>query len=453
MSRINLNRIARLSVFAALSSLPAFTSSAVARAQAAAVASTGATPAKTTTMQRYAYHDSVAAAARKAGDWKRYRDHIVILDSILNGHPNVRVVNARIHAHLGDTATAYASLRNFAAMGLIRPIEADTDLVALRGTPAWTDLVARIKANGNSVGTMKSAFTLPDSEFVAEDIAYDPLGRRFFVTSVRRSTIVAVTQDGVISTFARAIAPGWGMLAVVVDRPRNTLWASAEALPMSAGYDSTQQGRSTVLRYDLTSGALLERYDLPLGAPTQAGDMTVDSNGDVIVADSRSGAVYVIPRGKKLELLIPAGELRSPQGPAVSGGGKYFYLADYARGIARVERSTGRIAWLAHSRDIALNGIDGLTMAGPRTLIAVQNGTNPNRILKVTLDDDGTSVTSATVVAQNTSSINEPTHGTFVGSDYYFIANGGYGTFDDNGNIRKGARAVPPVVMRLDKLR
>ena len=83
----------------------------------------------------------------------------------------------------------------------------------------------------------------------------------------------------------------------------------------------------------------------------------------------------------------------------------------------------------------------------------MQNGTNPNRILKITLGDDGTSVTSATVVAQNTTSINEPTHGTFVGPDYYFIANGGFGTFDDAGKIRKGARAIPPVVMRLDKLR
>lgn len=444
------NGLCVIGLLASLSSAADATTSA-AHAQSANVSSA---PAPTmTTMQRYAHHDSIAAASRKAQDWGAYRDQIVILDSILNGHPNIRVVNARIHAHLGDTATAYASLRDFAGMGLVRPLEADTDLVALRGTPAWDAIIARVKTNASTVGKTRSAFTLPDSEFVAEDIAYDPLGRKFFVTSVRRSTIVAVTPDGSISTFARGIAPGWGMLAVAVDRPRNILWASAEAVPLATGYDSAQQGRSTVLRYDLTTGSLLERYDLPDGAPHQAGDITVAPNGDVIVADGRSGAVYVIPRGGKLELLIPPGELRSPQGPAIDGDSKSFYLADYARGIARVDRATGRIEWLAHSKDVALNGIDGLTMSGPRTLIAVQNGTNPNRLLKVELDATGTSVTGVSVVAQNTESITEPTHGTFVGSDYYFIANGGYSSFDDDGKLRKGVRATPPVVMRLDKLR
>jgi DNA-binding beta-propeller fold protein YncE len=425
---------------------------ASAQGQSAGTANS-ATPPNATTMQRYAYHDSVAAAARRAGDWARYREHIVPLDSILNGHPNVRVINARIHAHLGDTATAYASLRNFAAMGLVRSLEADTDLVALHGTPEWDALLARIKSNANPVGVTRAAFTLPDSEFVAEDIAYDALGRKFFVTSVRRSTIVTVTPNGAISTFAHGIAPGWGMLAVAVDRPRNALWASTEAVPLAANYDSAQQGRSAILRYDLTTGALLQRYDLPDDGQHQAGDMTVAPNGDVIVADGKTGAMYVIPHGKKLQLLVPPGELRSPQGAAVAEGGKYFYVADYARGIARIERSTGKVDWLTHSHDIALNGIDGLSISGPRTLIGVQNGTNPNRILKISLGDDGVSVISATVVAQNAESITEPTHGTFIGSDYYFIANGGYGTFDDNGKIRKGERALPPVVMRLDKLR
>jgi hypothetical protein len=95
------------------------------------------TAAAQTTLQQYAHHDSAAAAARKAGNWSAYAAEIPYLDSILNGHPNVRIVRARIGAHLGDTATAYQSLRNFAAMGLRRRIEADTDLVALRGTPSW----------------------------------------------------------------------------------------------------------------------------------------------------------------------------------------------------------------------------------------------------------------------------------------------------------------------------
>jgi hypothetical protein len=49
-----------------------------------------------TPMQRYATHDSAASAARKARDWSEYQRHVVVLDSILGGHPNVQIVNARI---------------------------------------------------------------------------------------------------------------------------------------------------------------------------------------------------------------------------------------------------------------------------------------------------------------------------------------------------------------------
>ncbi|MEP6508446.1 MAG: hypothetical protein ABJC63_09495, partial [Gemmatimonadales bacterium] len=76
-----------------------------------------------TTMERYAHQDSLAAAARNAGDWATYKSHVGVVDSILNGHPNVRVVMARIDAHLGDTANAYRNLREFAEMGMTRRID------------------------------------------------------------------------------------------------------------------------------------------------------------------------------------------------------------------------------------------------------------------------------------------------------------------------------------------
>lgn len=406
-----------------------------------------------TTLQVYARHDSAAAAARRSGDWTAYRQEIPLLDSILNGHPNVRVVRARINAHLGDTATAYASLRDFAAMGLRRKIEADTDLVALRGTPQWNAIVERLDANGNAINSFAPAFTMPDSDFIAEDITWDPRGKRWLVSGIRRSVIMSVDRDGKQSVFLRGTDKGWGYLAVAVDSARNTLWATAEAIPLALGYDSTLAGKAAVFRYDLRTGSLIRRFDLPATERHGAGDIAVAENGDLFVADAADGTLLVIRQGGAHQVLVPKGELMSPQGPAIASDRKHIYLADYARGIARIDRANGTIQWLKHTNEVALNGIDGLSFVDSHTLIGVQNGTNPNRLIRISLDDSGTGVTRVESIAQNDSTIKEPTHGVFAGRDYYFIANGGYGAFGDDGKLRPGERAIAPVIAKIPALR
>lgn len=411
------------------------------------------TSAAQTTLQLYARHDSAAAAARRAGNWQAYEAEIPLLDSILNGHPNVRIVRARIGAHLGDTAAAYASLRDFVAMGLKRRIEADTDLVALRGTQSWNTVLERLSTNGSSIGAFTAAFTMPDSDFVAEDITWDPVGKRWLVSGIRRSVIVSVDQKGSQQVFVKGGDKGWGFLALAVDSARNTLWATAEAIPLAIGFDSTLAGRAAIFRYDLAKGTLLQRYDLPRSERHGAGDIAVAENGDLFIADTGDGALLVIRKGGSIQTLIPKGELMSPQGPAIAPDGKHIYLADYARGIARIDRSSGKIEWMKHPRDAALNGIDGLSVLNATMLIGVQNGTNPNRVVRITLDHTGTAITKVESIAQNEDSIKEPTHGVFVGRDYYFIANGGYGAFGDDGKLRAGERAIAPVIARIVNLR
>jgi hypothetical protein len=406
-----------------------------------------------TTMQVYAQHDSAAAAARNAGDWAAYKTHIVVLDSLLNGHPNVRVVKARIDAHLGDTADAYRNLRDFAEMGLTRKIDADTTLTALHGTDQWAGIMARIAENAAAVGNPVKAFAMPDSEMIAEDISYDPGGKRFFITSIRKGTILSVTPSGVVTTFAEPVGSGWGMMAVAVDPIRHVLWATAESVPQTIGYTESAKGRSAVLKYDLKSGKLLQRYDLPISEKHQAGDIALAPNGDLIVSDGDTGAIYIVRSGKALQLLVQPGEFRSPQGPAVSPDGRHFYVADYTRGLARVDLESGAVTWLAHPSNVALNGIDGLTLVDKKTLIGVQNGTAPNRLLVISLDPSGNRVVSAKVAVQSAELLHDPTHGAFIGRDYYFIANGGYGAFGDDGKPVAGEKIVAPVVLRVTGLR
>ncbi len=75
-------------------------------------------------------------------------------------------------------------------------------------------------------------------------------------------------------------------------------------------------GRAAILQFDVASGTLRGRYELPRdGTAHEPGDIAVAPNGDLFVSDGRAGVIYVIREGStSLDTLVRAGPLASPQG-------------------------------------------------------------------------------------------------------------------------------------------
>jgi hypothetical protein len=111
-----------------------------------------------------------------------------------------------------------------------------------------------------------------------------------------------------------------------------------------------------------------------------------------------------------------------------------------------VDLATRRLSWLPQPADVAANGVDGLYVAG-RSLIGVQNGTAPERIVRFPVDEEFTRILGWEVLEQNPQ-LGEPTHGVVVGDWFYFVANSG----DDRARgdtVRDDPAARPPAVLRL----
>ena len=53
------------------------------------------------------------------------------------------------------------------------------------------------------------------------------------------------------------------------------------------------------------------------------------------------------------------------------------------------------------------------------------------------------------VLEANTPELGEPTHGTIVGNEFYFIANTGWGEYDDQGKKKPGTVPVEPSIRKL----
>jgi hypothetical protein len=178
--------------------------------------------------------------------------------------------------------------------------------------------------------------------------------------------------------------------------------------------------------------------------------MTVGADGTVYVSDAVSGAVYTAaPGAHALAVLVPEGTFPSPQTPALSADEKRLFVADYARGIAVIDLSTRAVRWLPHPGNVTLVGTDGLYRVG-NTLLAVQNGTTPNRVVRVLLDTAMARVLDAEVLERAKPAVSDPTHGVMVGGTFYFIARSGWDRVHDDGTLAPPGADDAPLVRRID---
>jgi hypothetical protein len=413
-----------------------------------------------------------ARAAHDAGNFQEYRADVQRLFEMISGHPEAVFAMAKAEALLGHAAAALDWLNAYAAMGLVRDAGAEPDLASLRQASGFAAVLARLDANRRPVSRSSRAFTLPDPELLTEDIAYDPGARRFFVSSIREGKIVAIdARSGAAGDFVPAGRDRiWGVMALAVDARRGVLWATTAALPPTRGFRDDDRGHTAVLRYDLATGKLLGRYDLPVPpamrpappgsaagyVPVPAeereralGDMTVAANGDVFVSESLAGGVYTIRRDRDaLETLVAPGTFVSPQTPAATPDGRRLLVPDYVRGIGIVDLATRAVTWMPHPREVAVNGIDGMYLVGD-SLLAVQNGTEPNRVVRLRLDPALTRIVSWEALESNSPGLGQPTHGTVVGKDFFFLANSGWDHLADDGSVKPGDPMTPAQVRRV----
>ncbi|MGE5646372.1 MAG: hypothetical protein ACM336_11330 [Acidobacteriota bacterium] len=325
---------------------------------------------------------------------------------------------AREQALRGERQAALERLRAFAAMGMVEDAATNPDFASLRESAEFRDVLRQIERNKRPVSHSAVAFAPPNEGLLTEDIGYDPASGAFFLSSVRKRKIVRRGRDGRFADFIREGQDGvWSMMALGIDAKRRLLWTTTTEM---------DQGRSALLRYALDTGVLGARFDAPGPGPHGLGDLAVNGNGDVVVCDGKGGGVYFVEAGAStLAALVEPGTFVSPQTPAFAPDGKRIFVADYARGIGIVQLADRKVSWLETPAGLAATGIDGLYFAGG-TLLALQNGTNPQRFIRLRLDEPQRRVVSWEVIEQNTPHLNEPTHGVPVDGRFYYIGTSGW---------------------------
>lgn len=376
---------------------------------------------------------------KQRADWQDFLADSQRQMAFLNGAPTSRLEVARAELQLGRADVALAELRSFVAMGQTNDI---------LSTPLFRPLKAAIEpqlaSNLSTVALGKGALPLEAPDLLPEDIDYDQVTKRFFVTSVLKHIIVTLDSEGHQALFAQA-PDHWPVVAIKVDSKRRRVWATEVAFQGFAAISQTDWGRSAVLEFDIDRGTLLSRHEGP--PHSDLGDMALAKNGDPIVSDGDGGGVYRV-RDNVLARL-DHGEFISPQTVAICPDGRHAFVPDYVRGIAAFDMETGAVRWLATKARFALDGIDGL-YCHDGALIAVQNGTSPVRVIVFHLDRLMAEITDERVIERSTQTLGVPTHGVFVGPAFFYIANSGWDGLDEHGTRKPSAPHSVPVIMRVD---
>jgi hypothetical protein len=322
----------------------------------------------------------------------------------------------------------------------------------LHGTVGWRESLERIDRNRTAVRRAAIAVLIPETLVIAEYIS-PAAGGRWLVSSVHQSRIFSVSPNEPLREVLRGSTeePG-GFFALARGTRGQALWTTTANLAQVAGYAQEHAARTALLSVDAASGRVLRRYPAPAdGEPHFFGDIGVMANGDVIVSDDRdlrAGALFVLRSGTdSLATLVPTGTFENPQQPAPAPDGRRVFVPDYLLGIAIVDAATGDVDWLAHDDSVALNGIDGLVFSPPRSLIAVQNGTSPRRVLRLDLDEPMHRVVSARVLEAAIDA--DLTHGVLVDGEFWFIARSGWDEMTNDGKLREGIRPQRPMIMRM----
>ena len=350
-------------------------------------------------------------------------DNLVKAGTIMPDSPSILLLRAQVALQQRKKAGAKAALKDYLTRGYVLDLAKNPDFNAV-----WDEeLEDLLQRNESPVGTMNVTATLPDFS-LAEGIADKADDGQLFVSEVRTGKIVALSADGTrdVVTFRPGVA------AYSLGMHDGSLWAVTSATRQTKDYDAKAKIASKVVMIDPATGAISN----PISDAKKDRNFThmLLGRDDAYVTDANSGEVLRVQGyGNALQTLIPQGYMDAPGGMAENEDASVLMVADFISGLYRIDLTQGSMVRLLPPEDAALLGISSLTRYG-NDLIAIQNGFQPNRILRLHMSADWSAVDSVEVLLASPKQLSQPTQGLVADDHFVFVAKSQWSNMDDQGN-------------------
>ncbi|WP_428225442.1 hypothetical protein [Flavobacterium sp.] len=354
------------------------------------------------------------------------------IDSIRPSHPTYSYNLACAYALNKEYENSFSTLEKCILENKELNFEQDVDLESLKSFAHYEKLVQLKKSLAQTVANSKKVSVLSEKELHPENIVYLKQQKLWLAASVRKRKIVSFDV-------ATGICVDWfkdnqllAVMALKTTQDQKSIWVCTSAVAEMEGYNSKDTNRSEVLQIDIATHQVLQR--IVLEGNHVLGDLCVTATGAVYVTDSVQPIIYKVENGQLVIWLDLTSRAYNLQGIIFDEKRNCIFVADYLRGILKINVSTPSIYnWLTFPRGFTFKGIDGLSLY-KNSLIVIQNGVNPIRIARLTLEN-GYQISKITILDHNRNEFKEPTSGCVVANQFYFIANVPWSAYDSKGNL------------------
>jgi len=360
------------------------------------------------------------------------------------GNPMILGYVAYLAAETGDLKRAANAARKIAVVGQAPGAGIQKKLSEKLTPDVWAAIKAKFDTNVSSMGKASTHAIVGRGAQLVEGIAMAPDGRTFVSTVVSGGIYKVMNGDSILLVNGRSHGMG-SFFGIAFDTLHNSIFATYARVDQTPDL-AAGEGTTGVAEFDADSGALKNNWVLDGRTDQhQIADLIIAEGHKIYVSDATGKAVYQID-GKALVKAFDLPNSMSPQGITELDG--VLYLADWGRGIWRLDRAARTGQLLGRMAEQYIIGIDGLAVRNGK-LIGIQNGSNPHKIIEIALSDDGKSVTEIEILAQSLPGFDEPTLSVSTPSGYYFVAGSQWPKFGKGGEVREGSALNATNILKL----
>lgn len=380
----------------------------------------------------YAGWSEYGRAAYRAGELDNAIEAFEVLLNEAPAHATLVRNLALLHLEAENDDAAVSYLERYGRLGLLLDLS-DRTFDPLRERSGFAELealfaaAAEVRAESAVVAEVTPSLRLVESAVPLPPVPEGPGG--WAAGAVVTPGLFHVTETG----DARPLVAGVDLASVfglALNADRTTLWAASAVVPQTP--PDARDSFAGVTAIDLARRTVLAQIAAPAGRAVQ--DIAVDVCGTLYASDGLNGGVYRLGADESWEQLVDRETLRSPQGLAPDRARNLLYIADYIHGLAVMDLETGNVTNLRLPEEVTTVGADGLTRVG-RDLFVIQNGVRPNRLLKLTLSEEGHRAIAAKVIDRLHPEHLEPTLGSYADGQFTYVANSRWPAYGEGGAL------------------
>ena len=402
-----------------------------------------------TSQQNFQTYYSQAREAYKGGDHAKFYDMIVKANDLHPYHQGALYYRGVAAALTNRQDEAVSYLRDAVLVNAQFDLSIE-ELKSLSGQKEFEALKSLQQELRKPIVHSDTAFTIKDRALHLESVAAGEKEGVFYLASIHQRKILKINGKGNITDFTKTGQDGMtSLLGVKVDKTKKVLWACSSPMPEMENFDTTSV--SAVAKYDLKTGKLLAKYVPDASVKNSIfGDLILNKKGEVFISDTQSNTVFKVNEAtQKLESYFTSQEFWNIQGITFSEDERFLFIADYIKGIFRLDTQSKELIQLTKETPVSLKAVDGLIWY-QNSLIAIQNGVVPMRVTRYFLNPSLDKITRFEIIDRAHPSFNEPTNGCVLNNTLYYVANSQWGGYDNNHQLKSVDQLQDIVILKTD---